>query len=58
MALSRPGDLEVPVSVGVSTAEGEDIVLERMLAEADRRPYEAKRSGRNAVAAPGISGPA
>ena len=49
--LGRPGDLDVTVSIGVSTARGEGIALERMLAEADRHMYEAKRGGRNAVRA-------
>ena len=47
--LGRPGDLDVTVSIGVSTARGDGSVLERMLADADRCMYDAKRGGRNAV---------
>ncbi|HET9102134.1 MAG TPA: GGDEF domain-containing protein, partial [Solirubrobacteraceae bacterium] len=53
--LGRPGDLDVTVSIGVSTAQGAAITLELMLADADQRMYQAKRGGRNAVCATGAA---
>jgi len=47
---SRPAGLPVTVSVGVSSATGEDIEFGPMFEAADRALYEAKRSGRNRVA--------
>ncbi|HET9094086.1 MAG TPA: GGDEF domain-containing protein [Solirubrobacteraceae bacterium] len=53
--LGRPADLDITVSIGVATAQGAGIVLAPMLADADRRMYEAKRGGRNAVCATGAT---
>jgi diguanylate cyclase (GGDEF)-like protein len=47
---SKPAGLSVTVSVGVSSAIGEDIEFGPMFEAADRALYEAKRSGRNRVA--------
>jgi diguanylate cyclase (GGDEF)-like protein len=53
--LRRPGGLEITVSIGVSTARGEQIVLEPMLAEADHLLYDAKHDGRNLVRASAVT---
>ena len=54
----RPAGLPVTASFGACTAEGADIELERMFAVADRCLYEAKRAGRNRVAAMAVGDPA
>ncbi len=48
---SRPGGLELTVSVGVAVAEGDAVHFESMFAAADAALYEAKRAGRNRVVA-------
>jgi diguanylate cyclase (GGDEF)-like protein len=47
---SRPAGLRVTASVGVCTADGDDIDFGPMFDAADRALYHAKRSGRNRVA--------
>ena len=47
---SKPAGLPVTVSVGVSSALGDEIEFGPMFEAADRALYEAKRSGRNCVA--------
>jgi PleD family two-component response regulator len=51
--VSRPGGLDVTVSVGVSAAEGADVEYQSLFHDADVALYEAKRSGRNRVAVAG-----
>jgi diguanylate cyclase (GGDEF)-like protein len=45
----HPAGITVTVSLGVSTARGEQITLPEMYASADRLLYAAKRNGRNTV---------
>ena len=49
---SRPAGVEITVSVGVSQASGSAVDFTRLYSQADKALYEAKRSGRNQVAAP------
>ena len=42
--------VEVTISIGVATLEGEEIEPEAFLKRADDKLYEAKRAGRNQVA--------
>jgi diguanylate cyclase (GGDEF)-like protein len=46
----RPRGIDVTISFGVAAARGVDVVFDTMFAEADRRLYEAKRTGRNRIA--------
>lgn len=46
----RPRGIDVTISFGIAAARGADVVFDTMFAEADRRLYEAKRTGRNRVA--------
>ena len=48
---TRAGDVPVTVSIGAVSHRGAGITAERLLAVADRAAYEAKASGRNAIAA-------
>jgi diguanylate cyclase (GGDEF)-like protein len=48
---TRGGDVPVTVSIGVVSQRGAGITAEELLAIADRAAYEAKASGRNAIAA-------
>jgi diguanylate cyclase (GGDEF)-like protein len=45
----RPRGIDVTISFGIAAARGADVVFDTMFAEADRRLYEAKRTGRNRV---------
>jgi diguanylate cyclase (GGDEF)-like protein len=47
------GDLDVTVSIGVSTSEGTQFDYERLFADADAALYRAKSEGRNRVALAG-----
>jgi diguanylate cyclase (GGDEF)-like protein len=49
---SRPGDLEITISLGVAVARGEGVDYERLFAAADQALYAAKRAGRNRVEPP------
>ena len=51
VATSRPCGLDVTVSVGVAAASGNGVVFESLFRAADAMLYEAKRNGRNRVAA-------
>ena len=48
---SRGGDVPVTVSIGVVAHRGPGLEAEELIAVADRAAYEAKASGRNAIAA-------
>jgi diguanylate cyclase (GGDEF)-like protein len=48
---ARPCGLDVTVSVGVAAASGNGVVFEPLFRAADAMLYEAKRTGRNRVAA-------
>ena len=50
VADSRPGEVEITLSVGVATAEAAAIDYEALFQRADRALYEAKARGRNRVA--------
>jgi diguanylate cyclase (GGDEF)-like protein len=55
------GELDVTVSIGVSTSEGTQFDYERLFADADAALYRAKSEGRNRVALAGdesVGGPA
>jgi diguanylate cyclase (GGDEF)-like protein len=45
----RSGGIPVTMSIGVSTASGEDVEFETLFRAADTALYEAKRGGRNRV---------
>ena len=47
---SRPGGVEITLSVGVAAARGAAIEYDTLYPRADRALYEAKAAGRNAVA--------
>ncbi|HKG56077.1 MAG TPA: diguanylate cyclase, partial [Candidatus Limnocylindrales bacterium] len=49
--LASIGPERVSVSVGVAVAEGEHEPIGRLVEEADRALYEAKRTGRDRVVA-------
>jgi diguanylate cyclase (GGDEF)-like protein len=49
--LARPGGLPVTASIGVGAAAGDDIDFDALFKTADATLYEAKRAGRNQVAA-------
>ena len=51
--LDPVGELEVTVSIGVSTSEGTSFDYERLFAAADAALYRAKSEGRNRVALAG-----
>jgi diguanylate cyclase (GGDEF)-like protein len=51
---SHPGGLEITASFGVSVSAGEDIEFGSLYRAADESLYEAKRAGRNRVAAAGV----
>jgi diguanylate cyclase (GGDEF)-like protein len=46
---SRPGGLDVTISLGVAAAHGEEVAYDRLFAAADEALYEAKNQGRNRV---------
>ncbi len=48
---TRPTDIPITVSFGLSAASGEEVVYESLFKAADRALYEAKRAGRNRVIA-------
>ena len=48
---TRPTDIPITVSFGLSAASGEEVVYESLFKAADRALYEAKRTGRNRVIA-------
>jgi diguanylate cyclase (GGDEF)-like protein len=48
---ANPTGIAVTISVGLSTAVGEDIVYETLFKSADRALYDAKHAGRNRVVA-------
>jgi diguanylate cyclase (GGDEF)-like protein len=48
---ARSGDVPVTVSIGAVSHRGAGVGAERLLALADQAAYEAKASGRNAIAA-------
>jgi diguanylate cyclase (GGDEF)-like protein len=48
---TRAGALSVTVSVGAARLHPDDVDIGALLGRADRRLYEAKRDGRNRVAA-------
>jgi diguanylate cyclase (GGDEF)-like protein len=47
------GDVQLrpTISIGIATSEGGGVSMEELMAAADRKLYEAKRAGRNRVAA-------
>jgi diguanylate cyclase (GGDEF)-like protein len=51
LVASRPGGLELTMSVGVSAAAGEEAAYEPLFRAADAALYEAKREGRDRVVA-------
>ncbi len=53
---SRPGGVEITLSVGVAAAEGAAIEYDVLFQRADRALYEAKAAGRNRVAAASAPG--
>ena len=53
---SRPGGVEITLSVGVAAAKGAAIEYDALFHGADRALYEAKAGGRNRVAASGGRG--
>ena len=55
---SRPGGVEITLSVGVAAAKGAAIEYDALFHGADRALYEAKAGGRNRVAASGGRGAA
>ena len=54
---TRGGDAPVTVSIGAVSHRGAGVSAEQLLAVADRAAYEAKASGRNAIAAAPPIGP-
>jgi diguanylate cyclase (GGDEF)-like protein len=46
---TRPGGLQLTLSIGVSSATGEDATYEALFAQADEALYRAKRAGRDRV---------
>ena len=48
---AHPTDIPVTISLGLSAASGEGVVYETLFKAADEALYEAKRAGRNRVAA-------
>jgi diguanylate cyclase (GGDEF)-like protein len=48
---SRPTGIHITISIGLSTANGEEVVYDTLFKAADRALYEAKRAGRNRVVA-------
>jgi diguanylate cyclase (GGDEF)-like protein len=46
---TRPGGLQLTLSIGVSSATGEDATYEALFAQADEALYGAKRAGRDRV---------
>ena len=48
---SKPGGVHVTVSIGLSAGRGEDVDYDSLFKAADSALYEAKRAGRNRVAA-------
>ena len=52
LKLSRaPGQLHIPISIGIAKAEGEGDDADQLLHRADQALYRAKRTGRNKVVA-------
>jgi diguanylate cyclase (GGDEF)-like protein len=49
LGAARPGGLSVTVSIGVSSARGEQVVFDSLFKEADRALYVAKANGRDRV---------
>jgi diguanylate cyclase (GGDEF)-like protein len=48
---ARPTGIQITISLGLSVANGEDVVYETLFKAADLALYEAKRAGRNRVVA-------
>jgi len=51
VAEAHPTDIPVTISLGLSAASGDEVVYETLFKAADEALYEAKRAGRNRVAA-------
>ncbi len=55
VAEAHPTGIPVTISLGLSAASGEEVVYETLFKAADEALYEAKRAGRNRVAAAPVS---
>jgi diguanylate cyclase (GGDEF)-like protein len=54
---TRPTDIPITISLGVSAARGGQVDYDTLFKAADQALYEAKRAGRNrVVAAPEVQG--
>jgi diguanylate cyclase (GGDEF)-like protein len=54
---TRPTDIPITISLGLSVASGEEVAYETLFKAADEALYEAKRTGRNRVVAAPMPSP-